>query len=557
MMSKSKSDYYTSLLSNNSANPRHMWNSVNKILHREKSKPLPDYTSLDTLCSSFSKFFTDKITLIRSNFVTNDHSHDFPEPPHVENTMDQFAPTTTSEVRTIILKSTNASCDLNPFPTRLLKQCIDDLIVPITAIINLSMREGVVPPDFKQALVTPLIKKKTLCRNEFKNYRPISNLSFLSKILEKIVAKRLNAHIEEHLLSNHVQSSYKRFHSTETALLKIHNDIICNMDNGKVTALTLLDLSAALDTIGPILFCLYTTSISQMINTHDVSHHMYADDAQVYIELSQSDTHKSISSLSDCLTDISLWMKSSKLKLHSNKTEFIIIIGTKQQIHKLSNHFPVKLLDNDISPSDSVRNLGVIFDSDFSFHKHISNICKSCFYHIRDLRRIRRHLPLSTDKTISHYLITSRLDYCNSLINNIAKQDLSKLQRVQNCRARLVLRAPRFSPSLPLLKQLHWLPVNYRIKFKLSTLTYRALAIHQPPYLASLLHFSNVPRQLRSSTSQQLSIPRTKLNLGKRAFSVAAPIIWNELPTTLKYCESLASFRKNLKTYLFKIAFPP
>ena len=82
-------------------------------------------------------------------------------------------------------------------------------------------------------------------------------------------------------------------------------------------------------------------------------------------------------------------------------------------------------------------------------------------------------------------------------------------------------------------------------------------SIHQPPYLASLLHFFNVPRQLRSSTSQQLSIPRTKLNLGKRAFSVAAPIIWNELPTTLKSCESLASFRKNLKTYLFKIAFPP
>ena len=188
------------------------------------------------------------------------------------------------------------------------------------------------------------------------------------------------------------------------------------MDNGKVTALTLLDLSAAFDTIdhstflerlhghfgisnrqqhvhidgslscpqdlhfgvlqgsvlSPFLFCLYTTSISQMINTHDVSHHMYADDTQVYIELSQSDTHESISSLSYCFTDFSLWMKSSKLKLNSNKTEFIII-GTKQQRHKLSNHFPVKLLDNDISPSDSVRNLGVIFDSDFSFHKHISN----------------------------------------------------------------------------------------------------------------------------------------------------------------------------------------
>ena len=424
------------------------------------------------------------------------------------------------------------------------------IIVHITAIINLPMQDEVVPHDFKQAPVTPLIKKKTLCRNEFKNYRPTSNLSFLSKILERVVAKRLNVHIEEQLLSNQAQSAYKRFHSTETALLKNHNDIICNMDNGKITALTLSDLSAAFYTIdhstllerlyghfgisgtvfkwfksyisnrqqrvhidgslscpqylhfgvpqgsvlGPFLFCLYTTSMSQIVTNHDVSHHMYADDTQVYIELSQSDTHTSISSLSDCLTDISLWMKSSKLKLNSDKTEFIII-GTKQQRHKLSNHFAVKLLDNDITPSDSVRNLGVIFDSDFSFHKHVSNICKSCFYHVRDLRRIRRHIPLSTAKTISNALISSRLDYCNSLLNNIAKQDLSKLQRVRL--ARVVLRAP----SLPLLKKLHWLQVNYIIQFKLSTLTYRALAIHQPPYLASLLHFSNIPRQLRSSTS--------------------------------------------------------
>ena len=111
----------------------------------------------------------------------------------------------------------------------------------------------------------------------------------------------------------------------------------------------------------------------------------------------------------------------------------------------------VKLLDNDICPSDSVRNLGVVFDSDFSFHKHVFNICKSCFYRIRDLRRIRRHIPLSTAKTISNALISSRLDYCNSLLNNIAKQDLSKLQRVQNCLVRVVLRAPRFHHHFPCL----------------------------------------------------------------------------------------------------------
>ena len=131
---------------------------------------------------------------------------------------------------------------------------------------------------------------------------------------------------------------------------------------------------------------------------------------------------------------------------------------------------------------------------------HVGPPCMHACMHVW----IRRHIPLSTAKTISNALISSRLDYCNSLLNNIAKQDLSKWQHVQNCLARVVLRAPRFSSSLPLLKQLHWLPVNHRIKSKLSTLTYRALAIHQPPYLATLLHFSNIPRQLRSSTSQQL-----------------------------------------------------
>ena len=109
----------------------------------------------------------------------------------------------------------------------------------------------------------------------------------------------------------------------------------------------------------------------------------------------------------------------------------------------------------------------------------------------------------------------------------------------------MVLRVPRFSPSLPLLKELHWLPVSYRINFKLSTLTYRALSTQQSPYLASLLHLSNIPRQLRSSISQ-LIVPKTKLNLGKRAFSVAAPRVWNELPITLKTSETIAIFRKKL-----------
>ena len=183
---------------------------------------------------------------------------------------------------------------------------------------------------------------------------------------------------------------------------------------------------------------------------------------------------KSVSTLSGCLTDILFWMESSKLKLNPDKT-YLIIIGTKQQRNRVISHFPVKLLGSDTFPSDTVRNPAVVLDSDFNFRQHISQVCKSYFYHIRDLRQIRRHISISTTKTISTALVSSRLDYCNSLLSNIAKRDLAKLQRVQNYLARVVLRAPRFSPSLtlPLLKQVHWLPATYRINSKLSTLTNR------------------------------------------------------------------------------------
>ena len=132
-----------------------------------------------------------------------------------------------------------------------------------------------------------------------------------------------------------------------------------------------------------------------------------------------------------------------------------------QQRTRVISHFQVNLLGNDTFPSDTVHNLCVVFDSDF--RQHMSQVCKSRFYYIRDLQRIWRHISIATDITISTALISSRLDYCNSLLNNISKRDLAKLQRVQHCLARVVLRAPRFSPSLPLLKQLHWFLAIYRI----------------------------------------------------------------------------------------------
>ena len=182
----------------------------------------------------------------------------------------------------------------------------------------------------------------------------------------------------------------------------------------------------------------------------------------------------------------------------------------------------------------------------------MSAICSSCIYHIRDLRRIRRHLDLNSAKLLANALVSSRFDYCNSILSGIVETDLTKLQRVLNRLARVVTKSPPFTRSVPLLRSLHWLPV----KFKICLLTYKALHEEQAVYLRSLIAISLPPRSLRSNRGITLSIPRIKTNTGARAFSSCVPSLWNNLPFSVRSATSVATFRRRLKTYLFHLAFP-
>lgn len=182
---------------------------------------------------------------------------------------------------------------------------------------------------------------------------------------------------------------------------------------------------------------------------------------------------------------------------------------------------------------------------------------KSCLYHIRDLRRIRRYLNLDSAKLLAHALVTSRLDYCNSLLFGIADKDLSILQRIQNRLARVVTKSPPLTRSTPLLRSLHWLPVKFRINFKICLLTFKTLSNHQPVYLQKMLVTPRPTRSLRSNKGPTLSLPRVKTKAGTRAFYSCAPSLWNKLPLSVRSAPSTATFRKGLKTHLFDLAFPP
>ena len=134
-------------------------------------------------------------------------------------------------------------------PTYILKQCVNNVLPVITAMVNKSLNEMSVPTAFKQAIVRPLLKKPGLDMNNLKNYRPVSNLPFVSKIIEKVVASRIEDHLGKHKLHDNRQSAYRSFHSTKTALLRVHHDIATALDNNSCSILVMLDLSAAFDII--------------------------------------------------------------------------------------------------------------------------------------------------------------------------------------------------------------------------------------------------------------------------------------------------------------------
>ena len=412
----------------------------------------------------FASFFSNKISKIRDTFASSGSFTDAPD--SVPPAFNAFMPVTEEEVYKCISESPTKSCSLDPIPTFLLKDCLD-ILSSITKLVNYSLIEGSFPNSFKKAVVTPLIKKASLPRDDLKNYRPLSGLCFLSKLVERVVARQLMPHINNNKLDNPHQSAYKPGHSTETALLSIKNEVHLSLARGEPTALVLLDLSAAFDTIdhnillgylkswfglggtalrwfasylrnrcqaikigstlselsnliygvpqgsvlGPLLFSLYTTPLSKIIRLHPhIKFHFYADDTQLYIHLSHKNASSVLTKLNACLCDVQEWMSLSKLKLNPEKTEFIVF-GSKAQRQKISSHFPVSILGSLLHPVDSVRNLGVWFDADFSFSEHIKRTCKACILQMRDLRRIRKYLTSEVAVLAANALVSSHLDY--------------------------------------------------------------------------------------------------------------------------------------------------
>src|SRR5688572_10468314 len=289
--------------------------------------------------------------------------------------------------------------------------------------------------------------------------------------------------------------------------------------------------------LGPILFILCTAGIPSLFPNHSAIGHLFADDVQAYVCGSPSAQLLLASHIDALSQDLHLWMSSNRLSLNSSKTQ-LIWFGTRQQLAKLDFAVLAQTFPS-FTFSSSVRDLGVVLDSTLSFSEHIKNLTRSCYFHLRRLRAIRRSVSSSVFTTIVHAFICSRIDYCNSLFVGLPKVRLSPVQSVLNAAARLIARLPRFSHiSSYMLEKLHWLPLTARIQLKVLVLVCRSYSGLAPKYLCCLVRrpiSATSHRPLRSLDRLDLLVPRARTTMAKsRALAFIGPSLWNQHPSSTR-----------------------
>ena len=607
-LKSTKSDYFNEAFSKYKSNPKKSFNFVNMLLGRKQDEILPDLSAeqpqlyVDTTLSHVhNKILTYRREIDSKNvpkrvvFGTGSHK------------LEQFQEISMEKLNNLMSRCRITSCVFNTIDYSRID--LDPLKPYFLEIINSCFRTGSFPASEKFGDISPLIKDRSGDKNDQNNYRPITHVSHPSKLVELETYDQLSELVELNNVLPDNQSAYRRYHSTETALTKIYSDLIVSKDKGKCSIMILLDLSAAFDTVdhellisdlfqyglrgraldfissylkgrsiqvtavghtsatrpllfgvpqgsvlGPLLFIIYTQSLSAVLEDMGVNFHMYADDTQIYFEFDADKVPDVKSKLTTIFRKTMSWMLSRKLKLNMNKFK-IIIFSTPRHKQQVLDDFGTFVYDDiELSPCSEVKNLGVIFDEDLSFRQQINSTIRNCNFALLNLKGIKIYVPhkLFIELIISEVL--SRLDYGNILLLLQPKYQLERLQQIMNRAARIIFNVPYRESITPYLQdRLHWLPMAPRMDYKGTLMAHKAVVHKSPVYIYNLLDIYSSRRgqnQLRHRTvvgGHEFAF---------RAFFYAVPIIYNKIPRNVKeHGEDMEKFKKDLKTYFFTEGF--
>ena len=301
--------------------------------------------------------------------------------------------------------------------------------------------------------------------------------------------------------------------------------------------------------LGPILFSLYVSPLNNVISKHGIQVHQYADDIQLYIAVNVNNASHVSTDLSECTSDIYDWLLHNCFALNPDKSESAVF-GSSSKMIAVSKLLSPTVAGAPIAISKHIKSLGVMLDGKLSFDKHVDNVCRCCYFHIRALRHVRE-----TANMVACAIVSSRFDYCTSVLAGMSSANLDRLQRVQNTLACVVTGTRRRDYIIPVLAGLHWLPVQARITCKVATMVYKIRETRQPTYLSELITDHIPSRSLRSSSANRLAVHTCHSSTGSRSFRHIAAAVWNGLPADIRLSNSLETFRGHLKKHLFKLSY--
>ncbi|KAJ8733365.1 hypothetical protein PYW08_001663 [Mythimna loreyi] len=582
----------------NNCNPTQVWQFLKSLgLGKASSKSSSEKMDLNALNAHFSKS-----PVILDDHVKSSTLKDLSNLPLPTNNSFSFHPIAEQDIKKCIQSISSKAVGDDGLQLQMFLPIMSEIVPIIAHIVNFSLFTNSFPSAWKKAHVLPLPKVSNPTSPS--QFRPISILPILSKVLESVVQKQLSHYLSSNSLLSPYQSGFRPGHSTVTTLVKITDDIRLAMENKCLTILVLLDFSSAFNSVdfdillgilsslnvsapaiewfksylrgrsqsvrsdedssdwcdlaagvpqggvlSPLLFSVFINAIIKVLTSN---YHLYADDLQLYRHFKVGELAETVAAINNDLENINKWAKSFGLLLNPTKSQ-ALIVGGRYMLSQLDHQsLPPVVYDSvPILYSKSAKNLGVHIDTKLSWDVHIADVSKRVFYSFQSLKRLQKFLPFHTKVTLAQSLLLPLIDYADVCFLDATEVLLNKLERLQNLCIRFIFGLRKYDHVSEFRAKLKWLPIRRRRDTHILSLLYTVLHNpNSPQYLRERFEYF-VPRGKPCRTANSLLL-RTPFHTSSRydgSFSVTAVRLWNSLPLSIRDSPSLEIFKRRIKEH--------